>query len=97
MVSPAPLDLTYLVTSLQTQTIAMDPFWQQLAVGMAVVAALAYIGSCVWRLVRVFRGGAGGGSCGSCSKCPSTAVGNALPLITLDADLRLDQETGRNI
>ncbi len=64
----------------------MDLFWQQLVVGLAVAAALAYVAWCEWRLVRGFAGHAHGGGCGSCSKCPSTATGKELPLVSLDVN-----------
>lgn len=62
----------------------MDLIWQQLVVGLAVAAALAYVAWCVWRLVRGFAGHTSGGGCGSCSKCPTTSVGKELPLVSLD-------------
>jgi hypothetical protein len=62
----------------------MDLIWQQLVVGLAVAAALAYVAWCVWRLVRGFAGHTSGGGCGSCSKCPATSVGKELPLVSLE-------------
>jgi hypothetical protein len=72
----------------------MSLVWQQLAVGLAVAAALAYVTRCVRRLVRGFTGHSSGGGCGSCSKCPTTSVGKELPLVSLDLHAAQQEAAG---